>query len=356
MIASLALALSLASPATAAPFDPGVHAQVAHLERSLEPGDAVWAGEHFPEGELFTWEFFGLALLNVAEATRDPGDVARALVRGRELLARVDATLDHAPFKRLKDLPARGGACWLGGRNLLAVRLARLAKDRLSASELQTIHRDSEALHRAFLDEPAAMIESYRGMRWPVDGLFALESLRIHDEVFGTEHAAKPVKRWVEAMRAHLDPKTGLMPSFVHRDGRARDVPRGCALSWSLAVLPSLDPDFAADQWAAYKHHFLRETFGLPAFREYPPGIERPGDLDSGPIVLGLGMSATAFGLAAARANGDRELAARLERLGETLGSPAWDAKGKRYLGGAVPLFDVLSLWVKTVPWGPAEL
>lgn len=353
MIASLALALSAASAPL--PFDPGVHAQIAHLERTLAPGDAVWAGEHFPEGELFTWEFFGLALANVAEATHDPVDVARALVRGRDLLAKVDGTLEHAPFKRLKDLPARGGACWLGGRNLLAVRLARLAKDRLSASELATIHQDSEALQRAFLDEPAAMIESYRGMRWPVDGLFALESLRIHDEVFGTGLAEKPVKRWVTAMRAHLDAKTGLMPSFVHRDGRARDVPRGCALSWSLAVLPGLDPDFAAEQWEAYKKHFLRETFGLPAFREWPPGVERPGDVDSGPVVMGLGMSATAFGLAAARANGDRALADRLERLGETLGSPLWDSKGKRYLGGAVPLFDVLSLWVKTVPWGPAE-
>ncbi|MGQ0505922.1 MAG: hypothetical protein ACT4TC_11465 [Myxococcaceae bacterium] len=308
------------------------------------------ASRSFPEGELFTYEFFGLALANIAETTRAPGDIDKAISKGVWLLARIDESLEHASFRRRKDLPDRGGICWLGGRNLLLARLIRLSAERMPQRLVEQFHRDSNTLHSVFMAEPSGVPETFRGERWPVDGLFALESLRIHDEVYGTALSMKPIQRWVQTMRKNRDRSTGLMPSYVNASGRARDVPRGCALSWSLSVLPRLDPVFAAEQWLAYKQHFLGGWLGLPAFREYPIGVERSGDIDSGPIVGGLGMSATAFGLAAARANGDLELAEKLERLGEVLGMPVSDQKGKRYLLGKVPFFDVLALWTKTVP------
>jgi hypothetical protein len=140
------------------------------------------------------------------------------------------------------------------------------------------------------------------------------------------------------------------MPSFVYLDGRPRDVPRGCALSWSLAVLPDLDPEYAAEQWAAYRRGFARCAGGLCLFREYPSGLARGSDSDSGPIVGGLGMSASAFGLAGARATGDMDTAESLRRTGELLGIPALSWWGKRYLGGKIALFDVLSVWTRTVP------
>jgi hypothetical protein len=140
------------------------------------------------------------------------------------------------------------------------------------------------------------------------------------------------------------------MPSFVHLNGRPRDLPRGCALSWSLAVLPDLDPAFAAEQWAAYRRDFLRCAGGLCLLREYPPGVDRASDVDSGPVALGFGMSASAFGLAAARAQGDSEVAESLRRTGELLGFPAVSWWGKRYLGGSIALFDVLAVWTRTVP------
>src|SRR5262245_19520626 len=151
-------------------------------------------------------------------------------------------------------------------------------------------------------------------------------------------------------MRRSVDPKSGLMSSFVHLDGRARDLPRGCALSWSLAVLPDLDPELAAQQWALYRRDFLRCGGGLCLFREYPPGADRASDADSGPVVAGLGMSASAFGLAAARAQGDTDVAESLRRTGELLGFPAVSWWGKRYLGGSIALFDVFAVWTRTVP------
>ncbi len=78
-------------------------------------------------------------------------------------------------------------------------------------------------------------------------------------------------------------------------------------------------------------------------------------DGDTGPIVAGLGTSASAFALAAARAEGDTATAEALRRTGELLGLPAVSWWGKRYLGGAVPLVDIFALWTRTVPMPAAS-
>jgi hypothetical protein len=80
--------------------------------------------------------------------------------------------------------------------------------------------------------------------------------------------------------------------------------------------------------------------------------VTRKGDIDSGPIVGGYGVAATAFALGAARANEDGTTAWQLETTGELFGAATLDGDGKRYLGGAVPFVDVLSLYVRTVPLG----
>ena len=74
-------------------------------------------------------------------------------------------------------------------------------------------------------------------MSWPADSLFGYRSLQIHDSLYGTKYF-ETFARFKQTMLRIQDRATGLMPAFVHLDGSPRDVPRGCALSWSLAVLP----------------------------------------------------------------------------------------------------------------------
>ena len=57
---------------------------------------------------------------------------------------------------------------------------------------------------------------------------------------------------------------------------------------------------------------------GLVGFREWPRGVERPADMDSGPIVFGIGTAASALAIGAARAQGDEVLATRLESAAAT--------------------------------------
>ena len=322
--------------------------QLRWLERSLSDSDAELAQKTFPEGELFTYEFYGLALENVAETTRDPGDIARAAREVRAMLPKIDLLLAHAPFNSMARAPLRGGICWFAGQNLLRGRLIALVKD-AHPTEVKRFHDDSATLARAFGASATGVLEAYPGMSWPVDSLFGYRSLQIHDSLYDTKYFGT-FARFKQTMLRIQDRATGLMPAFVHLDGRPRDVPRGCALSWSLAVLPDLDPDYAAEQWAAYRRSFGRCAGGLCLFREYPEDRSRGPDADSGPIVGGLGMSASAFGLAAARAQGDMDAAESLRRTGELLGMPALSWWGKRYVGGRIALFDIFSVWTRTVP------
>ncbi len=144
----------------------------------------------------------------------------------RALLPRIDAVLAHAPFAAMAHREPRGGVCWFGGQNLVRGRLVALAADATPA-EIARFHADSATLARAFERSATGVLEAHPGMTWPVDSLFGHRSLQIHDRLYGTRYAAT-FARWEGTVRAGADRSTGLMPSFVHLDGRPRDVPRGC--------------------------------------------------------------------------------------------------------------------------------
>lgn len=324
-----------------------VRDQLLFLEQTLSE-DVATKSRHFPQGELFTWEFYGLALQNIAETTNAPADRERAVTEVRRLLPKLDPLLKHFPYSKMSSHLVRGGVCWMGGQNLLRARLIRMTGASATPAEVTRFHADSADLSRAFDFSRTGVIETVPGQTWPVDTVFALDSLRIHDELYRTDYFGPAWNKWKGTVeRSERD---GLMSSMVALDGTPRDVPRGCALSWTLAVLPKWDAAYAAKQWAQYKKAMSGCAFGFCFFREYPVGKTRGADADSGPMVRGYGMAATAFALAAARANGDSETAAALQREGELLGLPVNSAQGRRYLLGAVPFFDVLSVWVKTVP------
>jgi len=339
---NLALALVLAAGVP----DP-VRQQVKWLESTLTDDVATSNRLAFPEGELFTWEFWGLALLNIAETTGEPADADRAQREVRRLLPKLEPMLKHPPFAPMAKWPVRGGVVWFGGQNLLRGRLLALVPG--TDAEVERFHRDSATLAAAFEASKSGVLEAHPGLTWPVDSLFALESLQLHDRLYGTTYFEKAWAKHARTMDATTG-RSGLPASFVHLDGRAKDVPRGCALSWTASVLPRLDPPRAAKLWAAYRASFFSCAMVPCLVREYPPGIERKADIDSGPIVGGYGVAATGFALAAARANGDTATALKLEATGELFGASVFDGRGKRYLGGSVPFFDVLSLYVRTVP------
>ncbi len=329
--------------------DWAVRAQLKWLQGHLDDGAARFDARFFPEGELFTWEFYGLARANLALSTRRPGDTAQAVSELRRLLPRVEASVTRWPFRSMQGWPLKGGVCWFAGQNLLRGRLVQLAGAGATEAEVRRFHRDSQVLAEAFAASATGALEAAPGLSWPVDSVFGLQSLQLHDQLYGTHYLEPALSKWERNQLRNLNAE-GLPASQTSLAGRPLDVPRACALSWTLAVLPGLDPPAAKQLWARYRAARFDCRLGFCLVREWPSGQARRADADTGPVVNGYGLSGTAFALGAARANGDAEAMRGLESLGELLGVPVWTPGGKRYLFGAVPMFDVLALWVRTVP------
>ena len=73
---------------------------------------------------------------------------------------------------------------------------------------------------------------------------------------------------------------------------------------------------------------------GFSGIVEYPPGYSGQGDVDSGPVVLGVSVAATGFTLGAARATGRADLFAELYRSVEVFGVPVAHDGGTRFATG----------------------
>jgi hypothetical protein len=173
----------------------------------------------------------------------------------------------------------------------------------------------TKELARRSLADPTAHAASYESMslRWPADQTVTLASLARFDRAHGGTQLTAPLAAWEKFMSKHVDAKTKLPESEVTGRGPGAKHPRGCAQSYITRYLNEADPSLAATWWSAYRTHFLVRMGPIAGFREWPPGVERKGDVDSGPIIMGIGTAASAFALAAAKAQGDLALAAQLE-------------------------------------------
>ena len=128
----------------------------------------------------------------------------------------------------------------------------------------------------------------------------------------GTDHAAfaRRALRAFEGTR--LDPETRL-PAYVadSKTGVGLGSARGVGLSFMLIWAPELWPETAQQWYAQYEKHFWQEGWLLAGFREFPRKHPIPNwrlfDVDAGPVLAGYGTAASAFGIGAARANGDFE-------------------------------------------------
>jgi hypothetical protein len=128
---------------------------------------------------------------------------------------------------------------------------------------------------------------------------------------------------------------------------------RGTSQTLIHRFLLEIDPGFARSQYEVFREKFVT---GLgPAVREFPEGVDGSGDVDSGPLVLGVSLSATTVGLGAARVQHD-PLAGVLAREGDLLGVPVTGLHTKRYALGLVPIGDAFLVWSATArPFATSE-
>ena len=323
-----------------------VPAQARFLSHALADGAAERMQGIFPEGTFFT-----TVLAALAEASQPDADPASL----RAQLAVLDSPAVADPFG--DGLTPQHGIYHAGWSLLLRTEIARRSGDPADVDVLLT---SATQVAEALAAQPYP--ESYPGGRWPCDAVVAAGALARADTVLtdrGAAHAdwIATLRSWRTAALRSADGSTGLLPHRVAADGTAVEGPRGS----SQAIIQTFWPDVAdavdgrtdLATWQRFSTAFVDRRVGLVGVREFPRGTDGAGDVDSGPLVLGVSASASAVTLAAARRVGDVRLASSLDREAELVGlGVTWHGE-RRYALGQLPVGDAFLAWARSTPAGP---
>lgn len=328
---------------------PDLQQQLNWMSSSLRQGGGEATQLWYPEGYFFVHALYGLALVN--QSLLNPND-AGLLQRNRDelkwVLTRLDSEPGRAPFPRGQAVEY--GVFYQGWRNRLlgGLLLITPSAERDVALE-QQFHRQSAVLAQAFSESPTHYLEAYPGQSWPVDNVVALTSLKLHDDLYQT-HYQDIIDAWLVYTKSHLDPSTGLIPHHIDAaTGELLQGSRGSSLVLALSFLPELDADFSRQQYTRYRELYAQPVLDFVLTREYPHGVDGPMDVDSGPLLGGIGPIASGVNLAAARANGDDEIFERTMQLAETVGVGLTIHNEKRYSFGLLLAGDGFLVWSKSL-------
>lgn len=233
---------------------------------------------------------------------------------------------------------------YLGHLNLLLASYKYLGGD----GRFDDLHRRVTAALRAKMERsPALVAETYPGETYVPDVVAAVASVALFEKAAAGDSPF--ARRWVARARARLlDPATGALPFSVDRRGRIRQGPRGCGMGWNSYYLGLVDPEFNREQYRIMKRLFAHRALGfIDGIREWPRGVRRGGDVDSGPLLLGLTPSGTGFAIAGALLNRDESFLDDLLTTSELAGFTVQRAGRRRY--ATAPLVgDAILLSMKT--------
>ena len=249
---------------------------------------------------------------------------------------------------------SRAHAAYLGYTNLvLSVRRSLSAESPSAAMN----DRISAHLSQQMAKSPHGVIETYPGEVYPVDNAAVVASLSIHGAVTGADHGMALAK-WEDNFESFRDPDTGLLfQSVLYDNGQAVDQPRGSGTGLAAYFLSFCDPDKSKALYEASRAELHGSLLGFSALREYPRGVEGRGDIDSGPVILGLSISSTGFAIAGSRAHGDEETFSSLWATAYLFGAPV-DRDDARHFAFGGPLGDAMMFALLTArpakEWSPA--
>lgn len=344
-----------------------------HLDAPPHRTDG-WSGFTEAEWPLMNIVYTGLAICNLAELYPEFREKAQKEVRHLLIVLKTPAVAGFMephfgpPFPSKGEI--RGTAIFLHGHYLyLALRYRQVFGQK---DEDIWIHRVARAMARDFTR--AVFLPSYRGMYFLSDNGTGLAALALHDRLFGTTLGKTPIRAFVGEVTARYLDSLGMMATYVNPAAKRIDSPaRGISTMYSLMFLAEAAPAFAARQWKLARKHMICRLFDVVSrnAEAIPMGqvlaylvgpyrvcLENPhgkgtagdvGDTDSGPVVFGVGTSATGFAIGTAYRMGDREIAESIESLALIFGDPVWQGDRLYYRNMFHPVGQAIVLYGKTL-------
>lgn len=223
-------------------------------------------------------------------------------------------------------------AAYLGNLNVL-LGLHRVVAPHSKHAALND--RVTSALIQGVSANPLGLLPSYPEEYYPMDNCAVAGSIGMHSRATGTDRSDF-LRRWGENFRnRYVERKTGLLIQAVDRNsGAGIDHPRGSGTALGAYWLSFADPKLSAELFDAIRRELADPLLGFGGIKEYPKGITGSGDVDSGPVVFGYGVSPTGFTISLSRIHGDRDLYRRLYASAQLLGAPIHRGGRKHYVMG----------------------
>lgn len=301
---------------------------------------------------MATYALTNIAMLEPAAAKESSEIIAKWIefcldekISAFDRIAWNENPLDEKVFKG-----DRGHIGYYGHLNLMLGCYALLNND----GRFKELHRKiCDAITRRMTKYPHRHIETYPYETYPPDNSVSVASLKVADMTLGTSYK-QLIDDWIrESKLIEIQPYGLVVFQIDSVSGQPVQTCRGSNIGWNSFFLPLIDEEYAEIQFVRFKKYMRRSFLGFSAFKEHPQGNLFVMDCDTGPVIFGLGGTATAFSVAGARWTHDKALLSGLLRSVEVIGTSISRKDKKKYI--VLPVVgDAIILAMKTAcRWEP---
>ena len=323
-----------------------VKAQLNYLKTRRDDGAAQEMQRLFPEGLMFFECLYGLAWADFLSNNKvSPETFAEGVREIDKSIKSVNSDLAKSIFPENTYLEY--GAFYSGWSGyLMGRKLEILPRDQRTEKDINAFKNNTDKIAKAIAASHSPYLESYHGGCWPADVTICIATLALHDRIFEQKYTAI-IAHWIEKVKLRLD-ENGLTPHSANSfTGKPLEEARGSSQSLILSFLPEIDSAFSKAQFAFFKKLFIQKRLDLSGVREYPIGQEGNGDIDSGPVIWGIGSAATIVAHRACLKNGDYALAQEIRNEIEAFGFPKTNDSKKYFLKGYLDIADAFIAWTR---------
>ena len=180
---------------------------------------------------------------------------------------------------------------------------------------LAQLRDQADSLSAEIDNSPRGFLDDYPNQCYPPDIISALGAIQRADSVLHTDHSAIFQRALRAFTKPFVDPH-GLPPfNVMAQTGLPQGPSRGSGDSFDFIATPRLWPGQNPAWYKLYVDQFWQRRKGLVGFREFAsdtPARDEFADVDSGPVIWGYGVAASAFGVGTTRTQGDLNRAAPL--------------------------------------------
>ena len=137
---------------------------------------------------------------------------------------------------------------------------------------------------------PTGLIETYPGETWPPDVAAVAGSIGLHAAVTGVDRRAL-LERWSKRFEACALHRSGYLVQRVRSGGcKPVDAPRGSGTAIASYFLSFADTRLSRRLLEGLRREGRACALGFCGIREYAPGFHGKGDVDAGPMLMGMSV------------------------------------------------------------------